>query len=173
MPVVAEADASRKAHTLLKMKTSQFAALLSFASIPASLANPIQVRRGLNDEDFMINKPGTKHLRPVYEKRQEAPGFSNGQPLDAKGRGGIISGGTDKQIDIANPANLGAESTDAGIVPNLKWRFSDSKTRVVNGGWVRESLITDLPASGDIAGAQFHLNKGSIREFHWHTVVSL
>lgn len=82
----------------------------------------------------------------------------------------IDPGGTDPQIDLANPANLGAESTDAGIVANLKWRFSDSRTRLVNGGWVRESLITDLPASGDIAGAQVHLNKGSIREFHWHKV---
>ena len=53
---------------------------------------------------------------------------------------------------------------------NLKWSFSDSKTRLLNGGWVREQVITDLPASHDIAGAQQHLTKGSIRELHWHRV---
>ena len=79
-------------------------------------------------------------------------------------------GGTDKAIDIDNPANLGQESTDAGTVKNLKWRFSDSKTRQLPGGWVREQVITDLPASHDIAGAQQHLTKNSIREMHWHRV---
>jgi oxalate decarboxylase len=81
-----------------------------------------------------------------------------------------IPGGTDKAIDIDNPANLGQESTDAGAVKNLKWRFSDSKTRQLPGGWVREQVITDLPASHDIAGAQQHLTKNSIREMHWHRV---
>lgn len=55
-------------------------------------------------------------------------------------------------------------------MPNLKWSFSDSKTRLLNGGWVREQVITDLPASHDIAGAQQHLTKGSYRELHWHRV---
>ena len=79
-------------------------------------------------------------------------------------------GGTDKAVDIDNPANLGQESTDAGTVKNLKCRFSDSKTRQLPGGWVREQVITDLPASHDIAGAQQHLTKNSIREMHWHRV---
>jgi oxalate decarboxylase family bicupin protein len=40
----------------------------------------------------------------------------------------------------------------------------------VNGGWVRQQLITDLPSSKDISGAQQHLKKGAVREVHWHTV---
>jgi oxalate decarboxylase len=82
-------------------------------------------------------------------------------------------GGTDRQVDIANPDNLGRQSTDNGVVPNLKWRFSDSKTRLLNGGWVREQVIQDLPQSHDIAAAQQHLKKGAIRELHWHRVVSI
>lgn len=82
-----------------------------------------------------------------------------------------VSGGTNKQIDLQNPDNLGAQSTDNGVVPNLKWSFSDSKTRILAGGWVREQVITDLPASHDIAAAQQHLKKGAIRELHWHRVV--
>ncbi len=56
-------------------------------------------------------------------------------------------------------------------MPNLKWSFSDSKTRILKGGWVREQVVTDLPASHDITGAQQHLSKGAIRELHWHKVV--
>lgn len=35
---------------------------------------------------------------------------------------------------------------------------------------MREQVITDLPASHDIAGAQLHLTKGALRELHWHRV---
>ncbi|KAF2756738.1 putative oxalate decarboxylase oxdC [Pseudovirgaria hyperparasitica] len=107
----------------------------------------------------------------TIDKRQNGfnnPQFENGQPINGQGKGGIISGGTNKELDLQNPSNLGQQSTDAGFVPNLKWSFSDSKTRIFNGGWVREQVINDLPASHDIAGAQVHLNKGAIRELHWH-----
>lgn len=80
------------------------------------------------------------------------------------------AGGTNKALDLLNPANLGQEPTDSGTVVNLKWSFSDSHTRLLNGGWVREQVITDLPSSGDISGAQQHLEKGAIRELHWHRV---
>ena len=82
----------------------------------------------------------------------------------------MLQGGTNKQLDLQNPDNLGAQSTDNGVVPNLKWSFSDSKTRLFPGGWVREQVITDLPASHDIAAAQQHLTKGALRELHWHRV---
>ncbi|KAK4218931.1 Bicupin, oxalate decarboxylase/oxidase [Rhypophila decipiens] len=103
-------------------------------------------------------------------ERRRGPEFSEGQPVDGKGKGARIMGGTNRQIDLQNPDNLGQQSTDAGVVPNLKWSFSDSKTRILKGGWVREQVITDLPSSHDIAGAQQHLTKGSIRELHWHRV---
>lgn len=81
-------------------------------------------------------------------------------------------GGTNKQLDLQNPDNLGAQNTDNGAVTNFKWSFSDSKTRVVKGGWARFQVITDLPASKDISAAQLHLKKGAVRELHWHRVVS-
>lgn len=73
---------------------------------------------------------------------------------------------------MQSPNGLGQQPTDNGVVPNLKWSFSDSKTRILNGGWVREQVIQDLPSSHDIAAAQQHLTKGSSRELHWHRVVS-
>ena len=160
------------------MKTQDvFSALLAFCAVTTVSANPVEKR--------LPSTPQSKHLR--FDRRDE-PGYAQGQPIDGKGKGAPISGelfnpsnqhlqrltsnsgGTNKQIDINNPANLGQESTDAGSVKNLKWRFSDSKTRQLPGGWVRQQVITDLPASNDIAGAQQHLTKGSIRELHWHRV---
>ncbi|KAK3383481.1 oxalate decarboxylase oxdD [Lasiosphaeria ovina] len=106
----------------------------------------------------------------VVDKRAGGPQFANGEPIDGTGKGAPILGGTNKQIDLQNPDNLGQQSTDNGVVPNLKWSFSDSKTRLLRGGWVREQVITDLPQSHDIAAAQQHLVKGAIRELHWHRV---
>ncbi|KAI4176926.1 MAG: hypothetical protein LQ343_000783 [Gyalolechia ehrenbergii] len=116
-------------------------------------------------ENGRLSDAADKHLRPVLEKRQQ---FEQGQPINAKGNGAPITGGTNRYLDLQNPDNLGAQSTDGGAVPNLKWSFSDSKTRLFPGGWVREQVITDLPASHDIAGAQLHLSKGAVRELHWH-----
>ncbi|KAB8338852.1 hypothetical protein FH972_021796 [Carpinus fangiana] len=134
---------------------------LNAASIVA--ASPFVVR---SDEQEAPRQ--AKHLRWALEKRDGT--FSDGQPSDGKGKGGPFSGGTNTELDLQNPANLGAESTDNGLVVNLKWAFSDSKTRLLNGGWTREQVVTDLPSSKDIAAAQQHLTKGSSRELHWHRV---
>ena len=95
---------------------------------------------------------------------------SNRRELKTSQPANTLAGGTNTQIDLANPDNLGQQSTDNGIVPNYKWRFSDSKTRLFKGGWLREQVIQDLPQSHDIAAAQQHLSKGAIRELHWHRV---
>ncbi|EFR04214.1 oxalate decarboxylase oxdD [Nannizzia gypsea CBS 118893] len=94
-----------------------------------------------------------------------------GQPIQESGKGGVFSGGTNPELDLQNPSNInGQPATDNGLVPNLKWSFSLSKTRMFHGGWIREQVIQDLPASHDIAGAQVHLIKGGIRQMHWHRV---
>lgn len=81
-------------------------------------------------------------------------------------------GGTNKALDLQNPDQFRTASTDNGFVPNVKWSFSESQTRLFPGGWSREQVIQDLPQSHDIAGAQQHLKKGAIRELHWHRTVS-
>ena len=101
-------------------------------------------------------------------KRSE---FASGEPIDSSGKGAVFSGGTNHALDLQNPDGLGAQSTDAGVVPNLKWSFSLSKTRIFNGGWTRTQVSQDLPQNHDIAGAQQHLRKGAIRELHWHKAV--
>lgn len=74
-------------------------------------------------------------------------------------------------VDLQNPDQLRTPSTDNGFVPNVKWSFSQSQTKLFPGGWSREQVIQDLPQSHDIAGAQQHLKKGAIRELHWHRTV--
>ncbi|KAL4935177.1 hypothetical protein BDV06DRAFT_134441 [Aspergillus oleicola] len=76
-------------------------------------------------------------------------GLGDGQPIDGNGKGApsqvgafkrnpcadsTYLGGTDVHRDKQNTSNLGAESTDNEMVPNLKWSFSDSKTRLFPGG---------------------------------------
>ncbi|KHO01251.1 Bicupin, oxalate decarboxylase/oxidase [Metarhizium album ARSEF 1941] len=106
---------------------------------------------------------------PRLENR-DGDKFDQGLPISKTGKGGPINGGTNHELDLQNPDNLGRQSTDNGVVPNLKWSFSDSKTRILKGGWVREQVVQDLPQSHDISGAQQHLKKGAIRELHWHRV---
>ncbi|KAI9929674.1 hypothetical protein MW887_001149 [Aspergillus wentii] len=102
-------------------------------------------------------------LASAIEKRSDAEPISGG-------KGGPILGGTNKAIDAQNPDGLRTQSTDNGFVPNLKWSFSDSQTKLFPGGWSREQVIQDLPQSHDISGAQQHLKKGATRELHWHRV---
>jgi hypothetical protein len=129
---------------------------------------------------------------PARSSLSAPPSFSTAIPTTDKAVAGALSvslllpyriayypisnhgpqGGTNKFIDKENPSNLGQQGTDSGIVPNLKWRFSDSKVRYFFGGWLREQVIQDLPQSHEIAAAQQHLKKGAIRELHWHRVVS-
>jgi len=118
--------------------------------------------------------------------------FTDGQPIDpTTGKGAPLlgmsnnihfyprtllnnnppAGGTNHQLDLQNPDGLGRQSVDAGTVPNLKWSFSLSKTKIFPGGWTRTQDINDLPQSQDIASAQQHLKKGALRELHWHKVV--
>ncbi|KAI4283730.1 MAG: hypothetical protein L6R38_001987 [Xanthoria sp. 2 TBL-2021] len=148
--------------------------LFSYAAVVGAItslatARPTAPRQ---PQSHMTASEPTKHLRPLLEKRQQ---FSQGQPINAQGNGAPIlervhEGGTNKELDLQNP---GAQGTDNGVVPNLKWSFSDSKTRIFPGGWVREQVVTDLPASRDIAAAQLHLKGGALRELHWHRVVSV
>ncbi|KAJ0167628.1 putative oxalate decarboxylase [Colletotrichum tanaceti] len=106
---------------------------------------------------------------PPQNAKRDAQ-YNVGQPIDTNSKGGLILGGINNQVDRDNPDNLGQQPTDNGVVPNLKWRFSDSNTRILNGGWVREQVIQNLPQSHDIVAAQQHLKKGAIREPHWYKV---
>lgn len=123
-----------------------------------------------------------RHLRPVYETKTKRDSitppdvgqigdFSGSDPEPVRGAlGDSFLQGSNTAIDEQNVDNLAPPTTDAGVVPNLKWSMSLSHTRLLNGGWVREQVITDLPVAKDIAGAELRLSPNAYRELHWHKV---
>lgn len=145
--------------------------------LPASLLVVLQLLRTSHaaptNYDYALLPPISHHdpdpdPRTAQLEQRDAPQFGLGQPIDGNGKGAPILGGTNQPLDVQNPSNLGQQATDNGVVPNLKWSFSQSKARITNGGWSREQVVQDLPQSHDVAAAQQHLKKGAIRELHWH-----
>ncbi|KAK0547116.1 hypothetical protein OC845_004272 [Tilletia horrida] len=132
-----------------------------------------------------VHKRVTKHIRPDYseawaKKRKRAAAasddgsitqFGSGGPQPQRGaKGATFLHPSNFEIDSQNPDNLSPPPTDAGVIPNLKWSFSQSKTRLLTGGWVREQVVTDLPVSTQIAAAEQRLSPYAYRELHWHRV---
>lgn len=58
--------------------------------------------------------------------------------------------------------------TDAGSVPNLRFSFSDAYLRVEPGGWSHEVTVRELPVATTLAGVHMGLDRGGVRELHWH-----
>ncbi|KAF9456907.1 RmlC-like cupin domain-containing protein [Collybia nuda] len=120
-----------------------------------------------------------RHLRPTVKRDSITPpdvgqigDFHGADPQPQRGGAGGTFGSLDTnlEIDEQNIDNVAPPTTDNGIVPNLKWSFSLSHTRLLKGGWVREQVITDLPPSVDIAAAELSLGPNAYRELHWHRV---
>lgn len=138
--------------------------------------------------ESVIHKRVAKHLRPDWsvDKRQHqrrdgvlGPVADDGSITDFKGKkpqpvrgqkGFPFLHGSNSVIDKQNIDNISPPPTDAGVVPNLKWSFSLSHTKLLKGGWVREQVVTDLPVSKDVAAAEQSLAPFAYRELHWHRV---
>ncbi|EKM52451.1 uncharacterized protein PHACADRAFT_260851 [Phanerochaete carnosa HHB-10118-sp] len=86
------------------------------------------------------------------------------------GTGFKFLGNSNHEIDKQNVDNLAPPTTDQGSIVNLKWSMSLSHTRLLNGGWVREQTITDLPPSKDFTAAEIAIAPNAYRELHWHRV---
>lgn len=80
--------------------------------------------------------------------------------------------------NIIGPRNLTREAedrdlvrppkTDKGSLPNMRWSFADSHTRIEPGGWARETTVRELPIATAMAGVNMRLDAGAVRELHWH-----
>ncbi|WP_387690168.1 cupin domain-containing protein [Photorhabdus sp. RM71S] len=53
-----------------------------------------------------------------------------------------------------------------------KYKFTDSKKRVLENGWAREATIEQFPISEGIAGVDMLLEPGGVRELHWHAIAA-
>ncbi|MDR6548824.1 oxalate decarboxylase family bicupin [Paenibacillus qinlingensis] len=90
------------------------------------------------------------------------------QPIRPDGAGGIDSGPRNVMRDIQNPNMLVPPITDAGLLPNLKFSFSDTSMKLNFGGWSREVTVRELPIATTLAGVNMSLSPGGVRELHWH-----
>ncbi|MFJ7406063.1 MULTISPECIES: oxalate decarboxylase family bicupin [unclassified Lysinibacillus] len=90
------------------------------------------------------------------------------QPIRNDGAGGVDKGPRDIMRDLENPDMLIPPITDAGLLPNLKFSFSDTHMTLNNGGWSREITVRDLPIATTLAGVNMSLTPGGVRELHWH-----
>ncbi|RAU95328.1 oxalate decarboxylase family bicupin [Paenibacillus sp. YN15] len=101
----------------------------------------------------------TKHLPPSGHIPQ---------PIREGGYGTIDRGPRDVMRDRQNPDMLVPPATDAGLIPNLRFSFSDTHMQLNQGGWSREITIRDLPVATTLAGVNMCLTPGGVRELHWH-----
>jgi oxalate decarboxylase len=90
------------------------------------------------------------------------------QPIRNDGAGATDFGPRDVMRDLENPDMLVPPITDAGLIPNLKFSFSDSHMQLNHGGWSREVTIRQLPIATSLAGVNMRLTPGGVRELHWH-----
>jgi oxalate decarboxylase len=84
------------------------------------------------------------------------------------GHGGTDPGPRNLMRDRQNPDLLVPSSTDRGTLPNLRFSFSDAHVRQESGGWTRQVTARELGISKNIAGVNMRLNRGGVRELHWH-----
>lgn len=90
------------------------------------------------------------------------------QPIREDGAGGVDHGPRDVLRDLQNPDMLVAPITDNGLVPNMRFSFSDTHMQLNHGGWSREVTVRELPVAKTLAGVNMSLTPGGVRELHWH-----
>ncbi|MGK5511302.1 oxalate decarboxylase family bicupin [Brevibacillus formosus] len=90
------------------------------------------------------------------------------QPMRRDGTGWVDLGPRNVMRDRQNPNMLVPPVTDAGLLPNLKFSFSDAFMTLNHGGWSREVTIRELPIATTLAGVNMSLTPGGVRELHWH-----
>lgn len=87
--------------------------------------------------------------------------FQVPQPMRSDGAGGIDKGPRDIMRDLENPDMLVPPTTDAGLIPNLRFSFSDTHMTLNQGGWSREITVRELPIATTMAGVNMSLTPGA------------
>jgi oxalate decarboxylase len=90
------------------------------------------------------------------------------QPSATAGRGGTDPGPRDPVRDAENPDLLNPPQTDHGTLPNLRFSFADAHVRQTDAGWTRQVTQRELGIATTLAGVDMRLNRGGVRELHWH-----
>lgn len=101
-------------------------------------------------------------------ENQPATHFRVPQPERSDGAGGVDNGPRNLLLDRQNPDLLVPPVTDAGLIPNLRFSFSNAHMQLNQGGWSREVTVRELPIAKTLAGVNMSLTPGGVRELHWH-----
>lgn len=106
----------------------------------------------------------------MEENPSRIPGFNGNipEPIRSDGAGATDPGPRDIMRDKENPDMLVPPVTDSGLVPNLRFSFSDTHMQLNHGGWSREITVRELPIATTLAGVNMRLTPGGVRELHWH-----
>jgi oxalate decarboxylase len=100
--------------------------------------------------------------------RTQAANGNVPQPIRNDGAGATDFGPRDVMRDMENPDMLVPPVTDAGLIPNLQFSFSDTLMHLNHGGGSREVTVRELPIATTLAGVNMRLTPGGMRELHWH-----
>ena len=95
------------------------------------------------------------------------PGLVAPQPV-RNGAGASIIGPRNLAREAENPTILAPPRTDRGTLPNLRWSFADSRMRLEEGGWARQTTVRELPIATELSGVNMRLKAGAVRELHFH-----
>ncbi|WP_323836426.1 cupin domain-containing protein [Photorhabdus africana] len=88
----------------------------------------------------------------------------------AASMGGMIKAAVADEQHNTVAAGNSKPSTNAKSL--YKYKFTDSKKRVLENGWAREATVEQFPISEGIAGVDMMLEPGGVRELHWHAVAA-
>lgn len=98
---------------------------------------------------------------------RRGPGLAAPEPI-RNGVGANILGPRNVPREAENPDVIMPPPTDHGTVPNLRWSFADSRMRLEEGGWARQTTLREFGIAREIAGVNMRLEKGAVRELHFH-----
>ncbi|KAI2472143.1 Bicupin, oxalate decarboxylase/oxidase [Annulohypoxylon bovei var. microspora] len=112
--------------------------------------------------------PYTPGFRDPYDKAVDSID-KKFDPLPYRnGLGASVLGPWNGERSRQNPDLVRPPSTDHGNLNNMRWSFADSHVRIEEGGWTRQTTVRELGTSVELAAVNMRLDKGVIRELHWH-----
>ena len=103
----------------------------------------------------------------MQEKLDQLKEAGRPEPIRSDGAGALDLGPRDIKRDEENPDMLVPPATDHGLIPNLRFSFSDTHMDIKPGGWSREITERELPVSDTFAIVNMNLSPG-VREMHSH-----
>ncbi|KAJ6442801.1 oxalate decarboxylase oxdC [Purpureocillium lavendulum] len=139
--------------------------LLNGLDIPDKFLGKASKANGVNS---IGGKPYTPGHRDPYDSKVD-PITDDLDPRPWRnGQGASVLGPYNRDRSRQSPDMIRPPSTDHGNVANMRWSFTDSHTRIEEGGWTRQTTVRELPTSVELAGVNMRLDSGVIRELHWH-----